>query len=495
MLKPIAQSQNFTGLSVELSSQSVVECKFPQSSQITEIIATYPQVSLLSCEVSSGRVTYGGRLILTVVYIDENGKLCRMQKGVEFSHYADDESLAPAQTATCQLTCEHTHIKRDGSSYVIAIVVGAKIATYSRSERNYVTECDGAVIKAENVNFFTAVPFSGESEVEDDFDADSVADVLMPSAKVLISSAQCRTGEVAVEGEIYLSLFALRGDLPICMDRVIPFKTSVYCEEAVVGTVARVVTEIKDLNVTASVDEDKGKCAINFVCDLALNGVFYTFEEVPAVVDAFALDNQLNITTERQSALICDDIKVYSERVSGVAVTKGKLDYTCNLRAVARPEAQFNYIAESGGVEGSINAVLIYEQGGEIKSTEIDLPFAITLNGVANGDQYVDVAVAVCGVTVKQRAEGEMEAEAVLKISATVSGRVEVNYVSTIEEGDAVVANDSAISVYLPTAGDDLWQLAKRLNRTPDDVVSCNPDLTFPLEGTERIVIYRRKLG
>jgi hypothetical protein len=87
-----------------------------------------------------------------------------------------------------------------------------------------------------------------------------------------------------------------------------------------------------------------------------------------------------------------------------------------------------------------------------------------------------------------------MEAEAVLKISVTIGERREIAYVSTIEEGDKIETNDSAISVYLPVVGDDLWQLAKRVNRTPDDVMSCNPNLTFPLSGTERIIIYRRKV-
>jgi hypothetical protein len=184
---------------------------------------------------------------------------------------------------------------------------------------------------------------------------------------------------------------------------------------------------------------------------------------------------------------------VYSERVSGAAVTKSKIDYTCNLRAVACPEAQFNFVYQSGALEGSVTAILIYEQGGEIKSTEINMPFSIVLNGVAGGGQSVEVQVAVCGMTVKQRAEGEMEAEAVLKVSATISEQLSISYVSAMEEGEELKDNGSAISVYFPAAGDDLWQLAKKLNSSPDDVLACNADLTFPLSGAERIIIYRQK--
>ena len=70
MLKPLQNQEGLNKLSAQIKSQSVVECRFPQSSEITEVIAVYPQVSAVSCEVSSGRVNYSGKLVLTIVYCD-----------------------------------------------------------------------------------------------------------------------------------------------------------------------------------------------------------------------------------------------------------------------------------------------------------------------------------------------------------------------------------------------------------------------------------------
>ena len=118
-----------------LKSQSIVEIRL-SGQEIGEVTAVYPQVSLSSCETASGRVTYGGRLVCTLAYADENGKLCRIQKGAEFSHYCDDDSLAPAHNALCSLTCEKAQVKRDGSSYLVAVVVGAEISVFASAERN-----------------------------------------------------------------------------------------------------------------------------------------------------------------------------------------------------------------------------------------------------------------------------------------------------------------------------------------------------------------------
>lgn len=493
MLNPILNQEGCNKLLKRVESQSVVECRFPQSSEITEVIAVYPQVSVTSCEVSSGRVNYSGKLILTIVYCDEGGKLCRMQKGAEFSHFADDDILAPAQNGVCTLVCEKTNVRREGSSFVISAIISADVKVYARAERTFISAAEGAFVKTETVGFTSVVTFTGESEVEDDFDADSVVDVLIPCAKAVVLSSVCGTGEVETSGEIYLSLFAMREQSPVCLERIIPFKCTVPCDDAHAGVRAATIVEITDLNVTANVNEDRGKCQINFVCNLSLSGWFADAHGEEAAVDAFSDTNEVKLGYEVECMPRCVDVKVYTERVSGLAATKSKLGYDCKFLAAALPQAECAYNSETGCVEGAVNTVLIYEQGGEIKSTEVNLPFAVTLNGVAEAGQKVIKDVAVCGVSVRLKAEGEAEAEATLKISACVCEESTVRYLNQIEEGEAVEVNDCAVSVFLPTAGDGLWDIAKKLKKSPSEVSACNAELEFPLTGKERIIVYRSK--
>lgn len=493
MLKPLQNQESCNRLLKQINSQSVVECRFPQSSEISEVIAVYPQVSVVSCEPSSGRVNYSGKLILTIVYCDEEGKLCRMQKGAEFSHFADDDCLAPAQNCVCALSCAKTNVKREGSSFVIAAIISADISVYARADRTYISDAEGAFVKKESVTLSSTVNFSGETEVEDDFEADSVVDVLIPCAKAVVQSCVCGTGEVEASGEIYLSLFAMRQSTPVCFERVIPFKCSVPCDDASVGCRAAARAEISDLNVTANVNEDRGRCDISFVCSLTLSGRFADERSFEVAVDAFSDTHDLSLASTEECAERCVDIKVYSERVSGLAATKSKLTYDCKFLAAALPQAECSFNAETGCVEGAVNTVLVYEQNGEIKSTDVNLPFSVVLNGVAEAGQTVCEDVAVCGVSVRLKAEGEAEAEAVLKISATVCEERRVKYLTGIEEGAETEVNDCAVSVFLPAAGDGLWDIAKKLKKAPEDVSACNGELSFPLTGKERILVYRGK--
>lgn len=493
MLKPLQNNESYFKQIKRLRSQSVVECRFSQSSEIVEIIAMQPQVAVISCETASGRVNYSGKLVLTIVYSDEEGKLCRMQKGVEFSHFADDEELASAQNASCNISCEKLTVRREGSSFVASAVITADIEVYARTPRSYVTDAEGAYLKKEKVFLCSQVCFSGESEVEDDFDADSVVDVLIPTAKAVVLSAVCGTGDIDISGEIYLSLFAMRRQSPVCLERTIPFKCTIPCDDAVMGVNAAVNAIISDLNVKASVNEEKGKCDISVVCSLNFNGWFVDTRCEEIAIDAFSGTHNLLCQSVSESSLSCLATKVYSERVSGLASTKSKLGYDCTFCAVILPTVECDYNVTTGCAEGVVESVLIYSLNDEIKSCGVSLPFSVSLKGVAEEGQDVCLDIAVSAVAVRLRAEGEAEAEASLKICARVLGKSSAEYICSIEEGEELKADDSAVSVFLPTAGDGLWEIAKRLNKSPSDVASCNPELSFPLTGKERIIVYRQK--
>lgn len=470
-----------------IKSQSIVEIRF-SGREAGEIVAVYPQVCLTSCEVGSGRVTYGGRLICTVVYTDDDGKLCRIQKGAEFSHFADEEALAPANTALCTLACEKTQVKRDGSSYVVATVIGAEISVFATAERNILTSAEGAVTLTETKKLYSAVTFSGESEVEDDFDCNA-EDVLVPAAEVLVTDCNVRAGVAEITGEIYLSLLAIREGKPVCFDRIVPFRSEISCEDALLARKASCRAEIKEISVEASVDEEKGKCGVSAVIQLSFCGLYYDEEETNLILDAFSIENELKLCYAEENVCPCTEIKIFSERVSGLCATKAKLDFSCAMLAAALPRAEF--VRNQKGIEGSITANLLYEQNGEIHSTEVNLPFSVELIGLNNLSGLI--SVAVCGVNIRQRSEGECEAEAVLKISVADSEDCTVKYICELTEAEKLKASDCAISVYIPVAGDDLWNTAKNLRRSPEDIKATNPDLAFPLTGSERILVFRGK--
>jgi hypothetical protein len=135
---------------------------------------------------------------------------------------------------------------------------------------------------------------------------------------------------------------------------------------------------------------------------------------------------------------------------------------------------------------------LVYEQGGEIKSTTFTLPFAIPLDATEQ-NSLLSYTIAVCGINIKQPTEGELEVEAVLKIAYSKREKVTAKYIEAVDEGEDIAAKNSCVSVCFPTHGDSLWDVAKKLHCSPEEVEENNKGLTFPLNGDERVFIYRGK--
>ena len=87
--------------------------------------------------------------------------------------------------------------------------------------------------------------------------------------------------------------------------------------------------------------------------------------------------------------------------------------------------------------------------------------------------------------------EAEIQADLIFTIYP--KKRCNIEYIHGVESCGERVKSDSAISVFIPLEGEELWSLAKRLGVSPEGLMQTNSDLQFPLSGEERIVIYRQK--
>ena len=106
--------------------------------------------------------------------------------------------------------------------------------------------------------------------------------------------------------------------------------------------------------------------------------------------------------------------------------------------------------------------------------------------------ERADADVLVCGLNVRRRKDGQAEAEATLKVSIKSYERKEWSCVQPIEEGEPRSPKDVAVSMYALHAGEELWDVAKRLACDPDELLQSNPTLQFPVKEGESIFIYRQ---
>lgn len=180
-----------------------------------------------------------------------------------------------------------------------------------------------------------------------------------------------------------------------------------------------------------------------------------------------------------------------TERISGRCALSSPVDFSDVFQAVTLQRAEANLVKSENGahVEGvAMATLLVLGTDGTHRGIEMSLPFSVPVQA-----ENCSVNVLVCGMSARQRQEGEIDAEATLKITLCEKRMLSCKFVSNVEEGAELPVNDCAVSVYIPRAGDGLWELAKSLNKSPEEVSASNPDIEFPVREGQRVIVFRRK--
>ncbi|MBQ4053120.1 MAG: DUF3794 domain-containing protein [Clostridia bacterium] len=493
-IKPQYETYRYTGEIARLKSQSIVECRLP-GSEIGTVLAASAKAVAIECTCVDGEVRYNGKLYLCIVYEDGNRKICRVERGAEFFHKAEGADVTPACFAKTAFQCENVSYRREGSGLYVSVIIGADISVYGGRQIEYLTGGEGVIANKQPMTLTKTTCVSGETEAEDEFEADYVGDILLHSENAVVTSVAVRTGELDIEGEMTLNVCVLKSDESVCSyERVIPFHIQLPCDEAFGNVRATARVNVKQAQLTAGVDEEKGKSKIVLSYTLAADCFLYTRDELTVALDAFSPQASISLKRENgRGRYLTNQVKCV-QRVGGLASLSPALEgeYTLKAALLSRGETVCKR-TENGGweAEGFVTAeILLSATEGGYRSATLTLPFVVPLD---NEGEYMEADCIVCGLNVRRKKDGETEAEATLKMCVRTYEEAQWEYVSLVTEGEAYAETDAALSIYTLRAGEGLWEAAKRLCRDPEELQKSNPALEFPVKEGERIFVYRQK--
>lgn len=477
------------GKKATLKGQTAVECRF--GGEVDTVLAVHATASLLRIEADNGEVRYAGRAHFFIVYEDGDRHVCRAEKGVEFATRIQDETCVPALTPRLKFITETVTTRREGASVYATALFTADVTLFGEQSFCYLT--DGPlVVKRENLKLSTAHLCSGDTELSDEFGTDFVGDILLHTESVGIIDVSCATGVLKVNGEINVCILALKGEEPVSLERLIPFSVELPCDEAGANSTGEAFVSVKSISIGVDADEEQGKSELKVELTLSIDGCVYAEETIDGITDAFSTENALSLSySELSSTASLPPVRL-TERISGKAALSGTVDFSDVFLAVVseRAEASVTVTPDGKRLEGIASATLLVKSADKThRSVELSLPFSVAVNAESN----CDCNVLVCGMSARQRQEGEIEVEGTLKITLFPYRTSTVKAVSSAEEGAPVKQSDSAVSVYIPRAGDGLWELSKSLKKPPEEVLAGNPDLEFPIQEGQRVVIFRKK--
>ena len=241
-------------------------------------------------------------------------------------------------------------------------------------------------------------------------------------------------------------------------------------------------------SVKIYVDESKNKSTVNAIVETLIGAVVYETNLYNYCEDAYstACNLKLDSRTKTLETIVGGDI--YEQKI---VCDLAYYDENALLRCVLNDkieEQEITFKNGAIGVKGVISVSSLYSINGELKGQTSLVPFEVSFN--ANSNSVKNVKCVIENVEV-EKVDGKFVCSFNLKVYYSCINSKTVNVLSGVEEGDKKKINDSAISVYIASKGEELWDVCKALNASEEVITATNSDLVFPLEKEERILIYR----
>ncbi len=484
-------SKVFSSEAVCITASNGIECKLPLSEEeFKEILSSSVAVSLTDVECFNKQIKYSGRAIFTVTYKSEGG-IKKQENGVEFSFKCDFDKCLEGMTCLSSVKSDNVKV-----NYLNGITMASAVIIFSGEiskpyEVNYFVKEPSLNVKTQAVEYSSEVcKLKRDLKVEEEFDLDFlVQDVLSHQEKVSLASCVCGIGVIIVDGEVELKLLASpleEGKEPSVVTKIIPFRMEAECQDAIPEYLASVYLNVKSANIKVYVDEAKNKSAVSVEINLDANAKIISYSSFTMAVDAYSSECEIKLNCEDKKLYKALDYKCLEEKlkseISFLAPENARLIGVINDKI---EEIKCSTSSGEALIEGALAITALFYNDGYIAETAL-VPFSTKIK--LGGNKCELVKAEAIGVSLTKSS-----VEFTLKVCYLDLEEFSLKVVSEVQEGQKKAKNTSAISVYVASQGDSLWDVSKALSVKEEDILKTNENLTFPLESSERIVVYREK--
>lgn len=469
--------------------QTTQNVRVSAKNDIAEVLSVGVDTVVNSYEAALGEVTFFGKTAIKLLYNDG--------VSVVGSNYTADlaesvqNSLLTADSK-CVFDVVTMDVKVQTSANVATITVLSEVTVFAYVAQpvTYFADSDNLFLRTQSIEVATAadvqsLPFPVEADL---VASTTISGVLMAESTLCIKDYVNAEGVLKVSGDAAVRLTYQNGE-SIVAD-VLPFKFSHEFDAATIPPEAQLVLTpfVKGTKVRLDIAEDSQNTefSVEIAAILRLEQTVST--ALTVVNDAYGTDCDFVFRREKvQTTLPCGSA-VQCKRVSGtVADAKDVLAVT-NVGALVTDCISLDGHAQ---VEGVLLATALFRTENGIESTQLELPFIQTVDVDFLAPQCASAAtVAVTDFSLQQ--DSSPQYSAVLCITVDAWRNQQHNVIASADEKPFDKTQLSAIEVCLAHKGETLWELAKGLHMSEDDLLAVNPEISTPLQKDARIVVYNK---
>jgi len=475
-----------------------IECKTAVSAeQVKKVLCVTPFITLIENSINENQIEYGGKATYYVNYLDSENNLKKCECGAEFSGRLKPEIEITNVFGFAKAVKTNTDLS--GAYLTVGGTVEACFETTSVKRTNLFTAEQDVIVNQTTIDLNKSYGVKKcLYPIEEQFELNyQIEEVLSHKAESVITAVQCGIGAIIVDGVTQVSAIVLqktqKRDI-IKVTKQIPFRVEIEHDDATPEMLSVAHVKEKSCKIDIAVDEENSVSTVTSSITLAFEGEVFSSPETSVVTDAFSPDYNLELL--REELTYNKQIEVKSFTHGANILCQVEIDPVTKIITTADERVEELVCSYADGaikVTGVVSSICYASDGQTISTFKVEGAFEKVVEMQLPDGAIVSATARVFDA--KARISGENQVELVAEIYFTVypeevKKQTVICGVNTLSEKQK---NQSAISVYIPFEGEELWSIAKRLGVHPETVAKTNKELIFPLTGKERIVIYRQK--
>ncbi len=474
--------------------QTAVKFKMlSKDDNIKNVLTTDVTPLIINYQSLSGEVSYGGKVVAKLVAVEENATVAGLSYTVDFTDEYKNESITVDSVLDINLSVIDIVTEFEGTEITINAVIEADIIQFKREENSYI-ESGNFISKNCEVKYGATSAFVDESfAVGNEIEIkDNIAKVLLSKSDAVLNAASVSDGVLTVDGEVFLALTYLSADNNAVKNALFNFPFTQELSVNGEGT-ANLTVKVKTTKIHLDVLEDSKTSLFNAEVNLAVKGCITNMQTLNAITDAYSLTNETANTYCSVTSSISKGLFGSLQSVNGVvetsltdAVFSGTAGLNVNIIEV---------ITLAGGitVKGTVGGMVYFTNSDQIGSEKFEIPFTLQIETpLADLLTQATVYGAVKQITVENNS-GKLDIDCDVLFSVNLIQNLTESFVADVTEGDAIEDTLGAIEVCIAKKGDSIWEVAKNLRMSEEDLIKLNPDLTDPLTKDEKLVIYHQR--
>ncbi len=301
-----------------------------------------------------------------------------------------------------------------------------------------------------------------------------------------------------VAGDIILTTISIGEDGQIRSNiKEIPYSEEIEAKGIDKSAIIQAKFVSKEANVL--VNEENG----NYVVEMPFAIVANIFKTVKrnCVIDAYCLEKEINLTTESFEQNEFFSTKFLDENIiANLSLSEQTERIEKILSTIPINISVVNYYTKNGEiiVEGIASFSLTYysedDEGNNIlNSVLLEIPYSLNILApdVMEGDE-VDVKLTIGDINVKAKRGRELDVIAGVKVNYSVVRPFISAMATKVTYGEDKPAKDCALEIYVAKEKQTVWDIAKELNISSEDLLKQNADLSLPISAGEKIIVYHQ---